>query len=359
MSDRTDLMLGDLARQLEGAPGAGVLELRGRSVPISSVTIDSRKAGTGALFVAVQGENAHGATYAEAALGQGCAAILTDEAGAAIVNDAHPGGDYSVLVCENPRALAGFAANLVYGEPSHAIPLIGVTGTNGKTSVTTMCARTLQELGESAGIVGTNGTFLAWAGGREEQIPTERTTPEATDVHALMRHMVDEGMTCAALEVSSHAMVLHRVAAVQFEVAVFANLSQDHLDFHKDMEEYFEAKASLFTPAHTKRGIVCVDDEWGRRLAAHASVPVTTYSAKGHEADFTVGEIRRGEYGTVFTVQPSEGEPFTLESALPGTHYVANTLAVALVLRALGFEGEAVRRALAVAGTVPGRMERV
>lgn len=359
VSDRTDLMLGDLARQLEGAPGAGVLELRGRSVPISSVTIDSRKAGTGALFVAVQGENAHGASYAEAALSQGCAAILTDEAGAAIVNDAHPGGDYSVLVCEDPRALAGFAANLVYGEPSHAIPLIGVTGTNGKTSVTTMCARTLQELGESAGIVGTNGTFLAWAGGREKQIPTERTTPEATDVHALMRHMVDEGMTCAALEVSSHAMVLHRVAAVQFEIAVFTNLSQDHLDFHKDMEEYFEAKASLFTPAHAKWGIVCVDDEWGRRLAAHASVPVTTYSAKGHEADFTVGEIRRGEYGTVFTVQPSEGEPFTLESALPGTHYVANTLAVALVLRALGFEGEAVREALAVAGTVSGRMERV
>ncbi len=359
VSDRTDLMLGELARRLEDAPGAGALELRGPSVPISSVTIDSRKAGEKALFVAVQGENAHGARYAAAALDQGCSAILTDEAGASIVREDHPAAEYSVLLCEDPRALAGFAANLVYGEPSREIPLIGVTGTNGKTSVTTMCARTLQELGESAGIVGTNGTFLAWAGGREEKIPTERTTPEATDVHALLRHMVDEGMTSAALEVSSHAMVLHRVAGVSFDIAVFTNLSQDHLDFHRDMEDYFEAKASLFTPQHAKRGIVCVDDDWGRRLAQQAAIPVTTYSAHGNTADFTVGEIERGAYGTVFTVQPSEGAPFTLESALPGTHYVANTLAVALVLRALGFEGEKVRAALAAAGTVPGRMERV
>ncbi|RUP85605.1 UDP-N-acetylmuramoyl-L-alanyl-D-glutamate--2,6-diaminopimelate ligase [Dermabacter sp. HSID17554] len=359
VSARTNLMLGDLARQLEGAPGSGALELRGESVPISSVTIDSRKAGEKALFVAVQGENAHGASYAGAALAQGCRAILTDEAGASIVSTDHPEIQCALLLCEDPRALAGFAANLVYGKPSHEIPLVGVTGTNGKTSVTTMCARTLQELGENAGIVGTNGTFLAWAGGREEKIPTERTTPEATDVHALLRHMVNEGMTSAALEVSSHAMVLHRVAGVSFDVAVFTNLSQDHLDFHKDMEDYFEAKASLFTPVHARRGIVCVDDEWGRRLAKRATIPVTTYSAYGHEADFTVGEINRGEYGTVFTVQPSEGAPFTLESALPGTHYVANTLAVALVLRALGCEGEKVRTALAAAGTVPGRMERV
>lgn len=359
VSDRTELMLGDLARRLEGAPGAAGLEVRGESVPISTVTIDSRKAGEKTLFVAVQGENAHGASYASAALEQGCTAILTDEAGAAILRSAHPAEQYSTLVCEDPRALAGFAANLVYEEPSREIPLVGVTGTNGKTSVTTMCARTLQALGESTGIVGTNGTFLAWAGGREEKIPTERTTPEATDVHALLRHMVEEGMTSAALEVSSHAMVLHRVAGVTFDIAVFTNLSQDHLDFHKDMEDYFEAKASLFTPEHAKRGIVCVDDEWGRRLAKLATIPVTTYSVHGHDADFMVKEITRGEYGTMFAVQPSEGASFTLESALPGTHYVANTLAVALVLRALGFEGGKVRKALAAAGTVPGRMERV
>ncbi len=341
-------------------PGAGDIELHGSDAELDGITIDSRAARPGLVWAAVQGENAHGATFAAAALDRGVTAILTDAAGVGILKEGAPNTELpTLIVCEDPRALAAPAADYLYGSPSARLATVGVTGTNGKTSVTTMVAGALRELGRGVGVVGTNGTWLWGADGSEETIPTERTTPEATDLHELLAMMERKGASAAALEVSSHAIVLHRADAVRFDVVVFTNLSQDHLDFHETMDEYFRAKASLFTPVHAERGVVCVDDDWGQRLAAMSEIPVVTYSTRDdRDADFTVVSAESQGYSTRFDVRGPDGT-WELVSALPGRHYVANTLAVALVLRELGLSVDQVGRAIAAGGEVAGRMERV
>lgn len=356
--------LSALVERINSSP-AQQARLVGDDVIVSSVTVNSRASEPGTLFVAVQGENAHGIRFADGALVLGAVAVLTDDAGLESLAAAIEGraSAVPVIVCADPRAAAGVAAHAVYEEPSARIPVVGVTGTNGKTSVTTMLARTLQELGVNAGLMGTNGTFILHADGSEERIPTERTTPEAPEVHGLLRRMVSVGADAAALEVSSHAMVLHRVASVQFETVAFMNLSQDHLDFHASMDEYFEAKASLFTPEHARRGIVCVDDEWGARLAAQASIDTTTFSTRSEsDADYVVVAVRPHGFGFEFDVRGPDGATLTLVSALPGMHYVANTIAVWLILTSLDLphisRGE-VAAALGRAGTVEGRMQLV
>lgn len=357
----TALRVSDIARHLEGIPGAGVIEHRGSNPEISGITIDSRDAAPGLMWAAVQGENAHGATFAAAALDRSVSAILTDAAGVTILNETC-GKDRlpALVVCEDPRRLAAYVADLVYGMPSAQLSVVGVTGTNGKTSVTTMVAGALRELHCGVGVVGTNGTWMWAADGSEENIPTVRTTPEATDLHRLLASMLRKGTRVAALEISSHALVLHRADAVRVDVAVFTNLSHDHLDFHGTMEEYYRAKATLFTPEHAQRGVVCVDDDWGARLAAEARIPVTTYATSARrEADFIVTGCESLGYSTAFTVRGPDGASTEYVSALPGIHYVANTLAVALVLRELGYGAGESRRALAAGSGVAGRMERV
>ncbi|MDO5646184.1 MAG: UDP-N-acetylmuramoyl-L-alanyl-D-glutamate--2,6-diaminopimelate ligase [Dermabacter sp.] len=342
-----------------GVPG---VRLAGDDVDLVGITVDSRAARPGYAWAALRGENAHGAQFAAQAIEQGVSAILTDADGERLIADLALRADAMpvVAVCEDPRRMAALWADVIHGHPSASLPVIGVTGTNGKTSVTTMVARTLAHLGRAAGVVGTNGTFVLGTGGSERLIPTERTTPEATDLHALLALMRDDGVSAAALEVSSHAMVLHRVEAVRFDQVAFTNLSQDHLDFHADMEDYFLAKASLFTPEYARRAVICVDDEWGRRLAALARVPVTTYATSdAHPADYTVSAIEAGDFSTTFDVRDPEGRAWRLTSPLPGRHYVANTLAVALLLQGLGVQRETIAPAIAAAGTVPGRMELI
>ena len=324
-------------------------------IALDGVTLDSRSVEPGDLWCALPGATAHGAQFAAQAKSLGAVLALTDPAGRARCEAA----GLPALVAEDPRAATALAAALVHDRPAAKLTTLGVTGTNGKTSITTAVTRTLHALGVAAGSVGTSGTAYRDAQGADHAIGTVRTTPEAPELHGLLARMVEDQVELVSMEVSSHAMVLHRADEVVFDAVCFTNLTQDHLDFHGTMEAYYEAKRLLFTPEHARRAVVCVDDEWGRRLAREATIPVTTYATReGIEADHRVREIRAGDYGSDFTVEGPDGTR-TLHAALPGRHYVANTLASVLLLEALGHSGPEVVRTLGEAGIVPGRMEPV
>lgn len=340
------------AAELAASLGATALE---GELLLTGVTLDSRSARDGDLWCALPGANAHGADFAGQARERGAVLALTDEAGAQRCEDA----GLPALVVDDPRAATAAAAAIVQGRPATHLRTIGVTGTNGKTSVTTVLTRVLDELQVPAGVIGTSGTAYRDASGDDHRIATVRTTPEAPELHGILARMLEDEVQVASMEVSSHALVLHRADEVVFDVACFTNLSQDHLDFHGTMEAYYEAKRILFTPEHSARGIVCVDDEWGRRLAREANVPVTTYATDpGVEADHTARDIRAEGFGSTFTVDGPDG-PRALRAALPGRHYVANTLAAELLLAAIGISGPETTAALGEAGAVPGRMELV
>ncbi|MGO2047769.1 MAG: UDP-N-acetylmuramoyl-L-alanyl-D-glutamate--2,6-diaminopimelate ligase [Brachybacterium tyrofermentans] len=340
------------AAELAAALGASAPD---RDITLYGVTLDSRSARDGDLWCALPGANAHGADFAAQAREQGAVLALTDEAGRSRCEAA----GLPALVVEDPRAATATAAAIVQGRPAERLRTIGVTGTNGKTSVTTVLTRVLDQLSVPAGVIGTSGTAYRDGSGADHRIGTVRTTPEAPELHGILARMLEDDVQVASMEVSSHALVLHRADEVLFDVACFTNLSQDHLDFHGTMEAYYEAKRTLFTPEHATHGVVCVDDEWGRRLAHEASIPVMTYATlPGVEADHTARDIRAEGFGSTFAVDGPDG-PRSLHAALPGRHYVANTLAAELLLAAIGLSGPETTAALGEAGTVPGRMELV
>ncbi|GAA4530927.1 UDP-N-acetylmuramoyl-L-alanyl-D-glutamate--2,6-diaminopimelate ligase [Brachybacterium paraconglomeratum] len=344
--------LGVSAADLAHALHAPVPE---RDLTLHGVTLDSRAVEAGDLWCALPGANAHGAEFAPQAARSGAAMALTDAAG----RDRCEAAGLPALVVEDPRAATAIAAALVQGRPAAKLATVGVTGTNGKTSITTAITRTLLALGVPAGAIGTSGTSYRDGQGADHEIATVRTTPEAPELHGLLARMVEDEVAVVSMEVSSHALVLHRADEVIYDVACFTNLTQDHLDFHGTMEHYYEAKRTLFTPAHARHGIVCVDDAWGQRLARESEIPVITYTTRPEiDADHRARDIRSDGYGSTFIVDGPDGAR-QLHAALPGRHYVANTLATDLLLTALGHTGTDVARALGEAGTVPGRMESV
>jgi UDP-N-acetylmuramoyl-L-alanyl-D-glutamate--2,6-diaminopimelate ligase len=351
--------------QVVGASGADET-----GVEIWSVASDDRTAGDGDLFVALPGARSHGALFAPAAVERGARAVLTDEQGATLL--AEDAGRVPVLVADDPRALLGPLAAWVYGSPGERLTTFGVTGTNGKTTTTYLLDHALRALGWKGGLV---GTVEMRSGDRV--LPSRLTTPEAADLQALLAAMREDGVDTLAMEVSSHALALHRVDGLVFDVVGFTNLSQDHLDFHGDLQAYFDAKASLFTPEHARRGVVVVDDAWGERMAAAARVPVATLrvavsggpdaeAATGREgvADWTVVDVaERPDGGTAFAVRHRDGRQVRTATSLPGPFNVANAaLAVTMVLEA-GTDARDLEAALAGAGglvpAVPGRMEVV
>ncbi len=337
-------------------------EALGLSVPdgaddlfLTGITLDSRSVQQGDLWAALPGAKTHGARFAAQAAQQGAVCALTDAEGAELCAEA----GLPAVIAQDPRAMTARAAACVHHDAWSRISTIGVTGTNGKTSVTTMVHYALTTLGRASGVVGTSGTAYRDRTGAAHAIGTVRTTPEAPELHGILARMDEDGVEVCSMEISSHAMSLHRADAVVCTVACFTNLSQDHLDFHPTMEDYFAAKAMLFTPEHARRGVVCVDDPWGRSLAATASIPVITYTTRPDvEADVSVIDAAPEGYGTTFTVRTAQGEA-QLRAALPGMHYVANTIAAWLLLREVGVSGEDATRALADGGLVPGRMELV
>jgi UDP-N-acetylmuramoyl-L-alanyl-D-glutamate--2,6-diaminopimelate ligase len=316
---------------------------------LSGLTLDSRWVKPGDLYVALPGAHVHGAAFCADAVGAGAVAVLTDPDGRArAVATGVP-----VFLLADPRARLGEIACWVYGNPSSRLRLIGVTGTSGKTTSTYLLESGLRAARHRTGLVG--GVELRID---QERLVSSLTTPEAPDLQALFAVMVERGVTAAAMEVSSHSLALGRVAGTSFDVAVFTNLSQDHLDFHADLEDYFRVKASLFMPPVI--GVVNIDDEYGRRLASSAPVPVTTFSAAGNEeADWRAADVRSGADGSTFRLIGPGGVEADVSVGLVGVFNVANAVGALVALVEAGIRLEDAVAGLAACPGVPGRLERV
>jgi UDP-N-acetylmuramoyl-L-alanyl-D-glutamate--2,6-diaminopimelate ligase len=328
--------------ELITAPGSGA------GVSLTGATLRAQQVRAGDLFAALPGANAHGADFAEAAIGAGAVAILTDRAGAERLG---PLRDVTVpvLVHQDPRGILGSIAAWIYGEPSLRLSVIGVTGTSGKTTTTYMIESGLRAAGRTTGLIGTVETRIAG-----ERLDSAFTTPEAPDLQALLAVMVERGVTHVPMEVSSHALRLGRADGTRFGVGAFTNLSQDHLDFHEDMEDYFRAKAVLFDGRSTTE-IVCVDGEWGSRLVTPQTITVSAEA----EADWTASELTTSVTGEQsFVVHGPGGRTIPVRLPMPGAFNVAHALVAAACLAAVGIEADAIATGLSTV-EVPGRMERV
>jgi UDP-N-acetylmuramoyl-L-alanyl-D-glutamate--2,6-diaminopimelate ligase len=316
---------------------------------LSGLTLDSRSVKPGDLYVALPGARVHGAAFCADAVAAGAVAVLTDAEGRARAT----ASGVPVFVLADPRARLGEIACWVYGNPSSRLRLIGVTGTSGKTTSSYLLESGLKMAGHLTGLVG--GVELRIG---PERLASSLTTPEAPDLQALFAVMVERGVTAAAMEVSSHSLSLGRVAGTSFDVAVFTNLSPDHLDFHADLEDYFRAKASLFMPPII--GVVNIDDKYGRKLAASALVPVTTFSASGaDEADWRAADVRSGADGSTFRLIGPGGVEADVSLGLAGVFNVANAVGALAALVEAGIRLEDAVAGVAACPGVPGRLERV
>jgi UDP-N-acetylmuramoyl-L-alanyl-D-glutamate--2,6-diaminopimelate ligase len=327
-----------------------ILDRRGNhDVSVTAITDDSRSVQAGSLFVAVKGERVDGHRFIPAAMKAGMAAAVLQE----------PGTDLPVpfaRVADSRKAL-GLLGSRFYGEPSSHIRMIGVTGTNGKTTTTYVCKTLLEELGRQVGLIGT----VAYQIGKE-MVPASHTTPGAIELQQLLAKMVAGGCDTAVMEVSSHALAQDRTGGCEYDVAVFSNLTQDHLDFHHTMDEYFQAKLRLFTGLTgtrkpNKRAILNVDDPAGLRIKQLCPSPVWTYGLKA-KADLRSENVRLSLGGTTFTAETPAGS-FPVESHLVGEHNVYNLLAAIGVALHEGATPDQVRQAVAQVTNVPGRFERV
>ncbi|MFC5952054.1 UDP-N-acetylmuramoyl-L-alanyl-D-glutamate--2,6-diaminopimelate ligase [Pseudonocardia lutea] len=328
----------------------------GPTVRVTGVTHRNADVRPGDLFAALPGARAHGADFAGAALAAGAAAVLTDPAGltrpelAAAVER----GAVRALLHPHPRTILGAVSAAVYGDPTADLTVLGVTGTSGKTTVAHFLEAGLRAGGRASGLLGTVQTRIG-----EDRLPSAFTTPEAPDLQALFALMRERGVTDVAMEVSSHALAMGRVAGTRFAVGAFTNLSQDHLDFHHDMEEYFAAKARLFVDDELRaaKGVVCVDDEWGRRLAGMAADAVTVSTTTS--ADWTARDVVTDPDGAqqALVVAP-DGQEIPLRLQLPGAFNIANAVLALAVLDLAGVPAAAAAPRFAELA-VPGRMQRV
>jgi len=346
--------LATLVDWLADLPGGGArwadrTGLAGADPQVTGVSLSSRRILPGDLYAALPGSRVHGATYSSGAVEAGAVAVLTDPSGA----EASSGCGVPVITVETPRRVLGRLAAHVYGEPATALDLVGVTGTQGKTTTTRLLEGGLEASGTRAGVIGTVGTRMA---GRD--VKTALTTPEAPDLHGLFARMRENDVVACAMEVSSHALVMGRVDGVVFDVAVFLNLGRDHLDFHRDLDDYYAAKASLFTPERARRGLVNLDDEHGRRLAADARIPIRGFALHDPTAAWRAVDVDLAADGSDFTVV-GPGVEFRTHCPLPGDFNVANALAAVAAAAEAGHDPEAVAAGIAAGGGVPGRLEKV
>jgi UDP-N-acetylmuramoyl-L-alanyl-D-glutamate--2,6-diaminopimelate ligase len=343
-----------------GASGAG--DAAGGLPAVTGVSVASNDVAPGELFAALPGARVHGARFAPDAVAAGAVAVLTDEQGAAMMREAQaltPGAsEVPILVCDDPRAVVGPLAARVYGNPAHRLVVVGVTGTNGKTTTSYLLDAALRTAHATTAVLGTVELRIG-----DLTVESPRTTVEAPVLHRLLALAVERGVGAVSLEVSSHALALHRVDGLRVDVAGFTNLTRDHLDFHGDMAGYFRDKSLLFTPEHARRGVVCVDDEWTQQLGRQSAVPVDRVRTRDGdaEADWVVSDVRVGLDGvaSTFALSGPDGEAVQASCPLPGRVNVSNAaLAIVMAHRAGIPLGDAVR-GVAEMTEVPGRMERV
>jgi UDP-N-acetylmuramoyl-L-alanyl-D-glutamate--2,6-diaminopimelate ligase len=308
---------------------------------ITDLAYDSGRVRHGTLFFCVPGQTRDGHDFGTAAVEAGAAGLVVEHGLGLPVAE--------VRVADARAAMAPLAARF-WGDPTAELKVAGITGTNGKTTTAFLLRTILEADGQHSGLL---GTVKQVVGGAEEDVV--RTTPEAIDLQATFRRMLDSGDEACVMEVSSHALALHRADSIRFDAAVFTNLSQDHLDFHADMEDYFAAKRLLFEAA-PGAAVINVDDPYGRRLAAE--IDCLTFSAEGASADFGAAEVELGPSGASFVVVSAEGS-VPVSTRLPGHFNVSNALAALAAAHTLGVSAETAAAALGDAAGVPGRFEPI
>jgi UDP-N-acetylmuramoyl-L-alanyl-D-glutamate--2,6-diaminopimelate ligase len=313
-----------------------------RDVEITGLAYDNRAVRPGTLFFCVPGFTRDGHDFAHEAIAQGASALVVERP----LNLGVP-----EIRVPSVRAAMAPAAAAFYGDPTAQLDTVGVTGTNGKTTTAFLVRALLEAAGRQTGLLGTVTSVIAGA-----ERPTERTTPEAIDLQRTFREMLDGGDAACSMEVSSHALELHRADAIHFAAAIFTNLTQDHLDFHGTMEEYFQAKRRLFVGGGPRCAVVNIDDPYGARLAAELPAAVTFGVER--DAAYRAGNLRTGLVGSSFTLSGPDGE-LELRSPLPGRFNVYNVLGALAAARALGVPLDTAADATETAGYVPGRFQPV
>jgi UDP-N-acetylmuramoyl-L-alanyl-D-glutamate--2,6-diaminopimelate ligase len=310
------------------------------TVVVTDAAYDSRDVRPGSLFFCVRGEHADGHAFAAEAVTGGASAVVVER-------------DLDVpaprLRVGSVREAMGPMSAVVFGDPAASLTVVGVTGTNGKTTTTYLLEAVFGRSGRVPGVIGTTGARIDGSA-----VPLERTTPEAPDLHRLLSRMRTEGVAAVAMEVSSHALAQHRVDGVVADVALFTNLSRDHLDYHRSMDAYSEAKARLFTPALARRGVVNADDPFGSRLMRDAAIPLTSFGVDASGADLRATDLEVDARGIGFTVRG-----VGVRSPLRGRFNVWNCLGALAVAEVLGIDLDVAAAALHDVSGVPGRMEPV
>ena len=339
------MQLHDLLEPLEVAPS--VLEVRGDdAIDIRSITHDSRAVSHGALFCCIPGGEHDGHAFAAEAVASGAVACLVERPLDVCVTQ---------VQVRSVRSVLGPLCDTFFSHPSRAMRVLGVTGTNGKTTTTYLLEAIATAAGDRTGVVGTTGARL---GG--DAVPLRHTTPEATELQQLLASLRDDGAETIAMEVSSHALDQHRVDGTTFTAACFTNLSHDHLDYHGTADAYFEAKARLFTPSFTANAVIGIDDDRGEELVRRArerGLALTTY-ALDRPADVTARGVEYRQDGLRFELH-ARGQAVDVRSRLLGRFNVLNALAAAATAVAAGFALDAIRAGLSADVSVPGRMERI
>lgn len=333
--------LGEIATHLGVDAPAGTADTQ-----VGGIVLGTDQVEPGDLYAALPGARVHGADFVDRAEAAGAVALLTDEDGAGRLTS------LPTIVVPDPRRRLAELSAWFHDHPSRAFTTLGVTGTQGKTTTTYLAEAALGN--RRTAVVGTIGTRVAGV-----PAASSLTTPEAPALQALFAVMREEDVEVCAMEVSSHAMVQGRVDGFAFDVAAFLNLGRDHLDFHADVEEYFLAKAALFTPEHARHAVIDVDDEHGRRLARLTPLPVTTVSTQGAAADWRAVNVRPHRLGTDLEVLGPDGQEIELSVPLPGVFNVANALAVIASLVHAGHDPADLAAGIAASTGVPGRMERI
>lgn len=326
-----------------------------RGVEVSGLTVMTREITSGDMFVAIRGANRHGAEFAAEARANGAVAILTDDEGASIASNA----GLPLVVVDSPRAALGEISRWIYRTDDDAPQYFGITGTNGKTSTAYLLEGVLRQMGVTTGLSTTAERHIA-----EQVVVSRLTTPEASELHALIARMKEAAVRAVVIEVSAQALTHNRVAGIRFDVAGFTNLSHDHLDDYADMDEYFLAKLALFHPDVARRGVVSLDSPWGQRIVEESHIPVTTISSTGDSSAYWHVDITEDNPSyTAFTLRSADGVEIETREPVIGRHMAANAgLAIVMLIEA-GYAPDVIASALqrddGIQAYLPGRTEKV
>jgi UDP-N-acetylmuramoyl-L-alanyl-D-glutamate--2,6-diaminopimelate ligase len=316
-----------------------------QQVVISGVSINAQKVVPGDLFIAFAGANTHGISYLEQAISNGAVAVLSDKKiEASIPSFIHP----------KPREVVGAISAWLYGHPFESLKAVGITGTNGKTTTANLVKQIWQLNSIKSGLIGTLGVEIA-----DDKLESARTTPEADDLQAIAAAMVEQGCKNLVMEVSSHAIDQGRIKGAKYEVVAFSNLTQDHLDYHLSMENYFQAKANLFATEYAKAAVINIDDSYGKKLSKQVKIPVVTVSRKESTADWYLAkaEIKNGLYQV--EIKSKSGESLSENFALLGDYNLDNLLLAVAIANSAGLSLDKIASTISKLQSVPGRLESV